>query len=496
MAIQYTPITYLGEQLVQRSGDHMVSVDMSEANLADRTKRIHPASLSVPNLKYMVTQVGHTLGVLSPVYFDATDGLWKGAIASDRDTLCTHVVVYVDGDEFLVAESGTFRITHGLALGYWFLSDTVAGALVDEPGMINNPVLHAMDADTLRVLNAGELVDTSRLDKSYEAASFNVIEGGTVTGDIASVQHDNDGQVLRVNEASGGLTVDFTFTGVESFNFISMHLRYVGGANHVWNIQLYNYTTADWDTIGETIGSQDELTWFNVSVPQFQNYLNAGEVKVRFYHLPNFIATHYVIFDYVAVVASITAASPTASSITVSAPVTPDYTAALQGNNLQQVTNKVAGLQDLTYRKLYEIEITDPIAFIDITKDLEGNDLDLKVGFKVSYYLLADVDATLISGIQINGITDSIYEFTNLGRNYLIYYGSRFGCSGGIHLTLNGKNPDIIFHYRGEYGTSQPGTITGAAYPMRIRQDIESITSFRLLTDGYLAGSKIVIYGA
>lgn len=188
-------------------------------------------------------------------------------------------------------------------------------------------------------------------------------------------------------------------------------------------------------------------------------------------------------------------AHPAKSILVDEAPV-PDYTAVALNDNLQQVTNKVAGLQDLTYRKLYEIELTDPIAFIDITKDLDGNDLDLRVGFKVSYYLLADVDGTYISGIQINGITDNVYEFSSLGRNYLIWYGSRFGSSGGISLNINGRQPDATFYYRCEYGTTQPGTITGNNASQRIRQNIQSVTSFRLLTDGCLAGSKIVIYGA
>lgn len=185
-----------------------------------------------------------------------------------------------------------------------------------------------------------------------------------------------------------------------------------------------------------------------------------------------------------------------ASNVIVSNPVTPDYTAPKVDDTMQDITNKVAGLQGLTYRKLYEIELTDPIAFIDITKDLDGNDLDLRVGFKVSYYLLTDTDKVLISGIQINGITDNVYEYTNLGRNFLMWCGSRFGSSGGISLNINGKNPDVIFHYRGEGGTTQPGAINGSASSQRICQNIQSVTSFRLLTAGYLAGSKIVIYGA
>ena len=185
-----------------------------------------------------------------------------------------------------------------------------------------------------------------------------------------------------------------------------------------------------------------------------------------------------------------------ASNVIVTNPVTPDYTAAVQGNNLQQVTNKVAGLQDLTYRKLYEAEITEPVSFIDITQDLEGNDLNLKVGFYISYNLFNDTDTINVSGVQINGITDNVYEFTSLGRNYLIYYASRFGTAGGIRLTLNGKQPDIIFYYRGEFGSTSPGTITGTYGSMRIIQDISEINSLRLLTGQLSVGSKFVIYGA
>jgi hypothetical protein len=176
---------------------------------------------------------------------------------------------------------------------------------VYDPANRAEPVAFESDLDDLRAITT-----------PYPAVSFEVIQGGAVTGTIEAVQNANDGNTLRVNESAGGLTVDFTFSGVQAFNVISLHMRYAGGANHQWEIQLWNYTTNGWDIKGETEGTQDYLTWFNIVVPEDNQFLNNGAVKVRFYHLPNFITAHFVLFDYVAVVATLTAASPaTATAI-------------------------------------------------------------------------------------------------------------------------------------------------------------------------------------
>jgi hypothetical protein len=169
---------------------------------------------------------------------------------------------------------------------------------VYDPANRAEPMAFESDLDDLRAITT-----------PYPAVSFEVIQGGAVTGTIEAVQNANDGNTLRVNESAGGLTVDFTFSGVQAFNVISLHMRYAGGANHMWEIQLWNYTTNGWDIKGETEGNQDYLTWFNIVVPEDNQYLNNGAVKVRFYHLPNFITAHFVLFDYVAVVATLTAAS-------------------------------------------------------------------------------------------------------------------------------------------------------------------------------------------
>jgi hypothetical protein len=169
---------------------------------------------------------------------------------------------------------------------------------VYDPTNRAEPVAFESDLDDLRAITT-----------PYPAVSFEVIQGGTVTGTIEAVQNANDGNTLRVNESAGGLTVDFTFSGVQAFNVISLHMRYAGGANHMWEIQLWNFLTNGWDVKGETEGNQDYLTWFNIVVPEDNQYLNNGAVKVRFYHLPNFITAHFVLFDYVAVVATLTAAS-------------------------------------------------------------------------------------------------------------------------------------------------------------------------------------------
>ena len=153
MAIEYIPISGLDEQLVQRAQDHMVSVDMSEANINDRTKRVYPQNLNVPNIKYVVTQAGHPFGVLSPVYYDTVLKIWQLAKADSLSTICTHVVGWVGGDEFILIEQGVVALVHGLDVGYWWLSDTTAGELVDAAPAIKNPVLLVLDANTLQVLD-------------------------------------------------------------------------------------------------------------------------------------------------------------------------------------------------------------------------------------------------------------------------------------------------------------------------------------------------------
>ncbi|NBK21798.1 MAG: hypothetical protein EOM68_07215 [Spirochaetia bacterium] len=374
MTLQYAAISNLDEQLVQRKGDHLVSVDMSEPVIEDRTKRIHPENVSIPNLKYMVTQVGHPFGVLSPVYFDATDGLWKGARANDRDTLCTHVVVYVDGDEFLVAEQGTFRITHGLALGYWFLSDTIAGALVDEPGVINNPVLYAMDAETVRVLSVGEVVSPTGGGASAQPVYLSVTDSD-VAG-YKTLSYDMDASTTEVAQSTAdaadvylyplGLNVDSLPSGPYYFQFKAKvnstagvtYLRVTAFVRDELGMET-DLFTADTDVITST-------SYMNVAVRVVEPAYLVGDTD-RFGIRVEAITTHaldktvtYQLGDgygaYITTPIALRhnllrgrneADSHPASAITVSDPVTPDYTAPQIGDTMQDVTNKMAGLQDL-----------------------------------------------------------------------------------------------------------------------------------------------------
>jgi len=162
--------------------------------------------------------------------------------------------------------------------------------------------------------------------KTFPVNSFTKQAGGTVTGAVTDIQTPNDGLTLRVNEAAGGLTVDFNFQNVTSFNLLSMHLRYAGGANHVWQIQLFNYVTQLFQSIGDTTGTQSDLTWFNIPISAEEQFISNGNVIVRFNHVSPFVSTHYLLVDYISLISTISV---------VNAPVTVDSTLEGKGTPLQ-----------------------------------------------------------------------------------------------------------------------------------------------------------------
>lgn len=108
-----------------------------------------------------------------------------------------------------------------------------------------------------------------------------------------------------------------------------------------------------------------------------------------------------------------------AAQITVSDPVTPDFTPAVQGNNLQQVTNKVAGLQD---KLIYSDILTENANSVEITQDKFGNPLAL-----TDFYLYVYHPAfSIASGLQltVNDLQTG-YDFRNaINTNAIILYQS------------------------------------------------------------------------
>jgi len=96
-----------------------------------------------------VSQVGHGFGILNSVYYE--NGTWLKAIASDGETLGTHIVIEVNGDSFKVANSGRVEVTaHGLTPDEFYFTDaTTAGSLTNTEPALSNPMLRVFDDNNI-----------------------------------------------------------------------------------------------------------------------------------------------------------------------------------------------------------------------------------------------------------------------------------------------------------------------------------------------------------
>ena len=97
------------------------------------------------------TQAGHGFSVGSAVYW--TGAVWALALSDAATTLGDGIVALVDGDDFIVAQSGYVEGLAGLTPGaIYYVSDTVAGDLSLTEGVVSNPILLALTATTGLVL--------------------------------------------------------------------------------------------------------------------------------------------------------------------------------------------------------------------------------------------------------------------------------------------------------------------------------------------------------
>ena len=130
------------------------------------------------NLEFTVTQASHGLAVQDAVR--VSSGSWIKAQADDIDTLATHVVIAVSGDDITLCSMGKVTLTaHGLTTDNWyFLSDITAGLLTSTAPDIQNPLLYVEDANTVHIVSYLP-VDTTSGGGSGGGGLSNIVEDTT-----------------------------------------------------------------------------------------------------------------------------------------------------------------------------------------------------------------------------------------------------------------------------------------------------------------------------
>lgn len=195
------------------------------------------------------------------------------------------------------ASSARFRFQTYPAGSHVTVCEFSGGSGTPFIGMYYNPIVDGCD---LTFANAGRIGWTKKTAASVSA--------GTV-GDLQTL---GDGNFHHTDEAAAtpGFSLTVGFTSIAAFNWVQIVGTYAG--THSVGIQLYNWTTATWDTFGAMdagvadVSTAGEYILGNHSffVPDDANYIgtggDAGKVNVRFHHTAAGNASHDLDLDVVA----------------------------------------------------------------------------------------------------------------------------------------------------------------------------------------------------
>jgi hypothetical protein len=138
------------------------------------------------------------------------------------------------------------------------------------------------------------------------ANSVTLSVGSTPASTVSDLQTAHDGNLYHIDEAGGvspAITLIVDFISVNAFNWVQIIGEYDGGATHAVNIEVYNWSTTNWDIFDSHDGVESGLTDHSFLVPDDTNYIgtggSAGQVRVRLNHTQNGNGAHDFDIDVV-----------------------------------------------------------------------------------------------------------------------------------------------------------------------------------------------------
>jgi hypothetical protein len=172
--------------------------------------------------------------------------------------------------------------------------------------------VHIYGGNTGQLLSTDNFGNLSFIDLptpntvSYTANSLIQTNGVYVSGNLWSTQvfgdyaSSNGSYVLTDGSGSApAWYITFDFINVVKFNRVVMNINYTQSSGHTIYVQLYNYLTSTWDSIGTYTGLGSYYA-FALEVIDETNYVNAGIVQLKLYHSNSGNITHQTNIDYIA----------------------------------------------------------------------------------------------------------------------------------------------------------------------------------------------------
>lgn len=289
----------------------------------------------------------------------------------------------------------------------------------------------------------------------YAPAAVAAITGSIVSGNVAAIASANDGSVLTVQEDVAGMTVDITFTGVDEFNNISAHIRYAGGAQHVWEWQLYNWLTAQWDVLGSTLGAQAYLTWLNLPTPVADAYIGpGGQVDLRWKHISAGNASHQLIIDYVGLVATLSGSGLPPEVTQVEAEAGTDV--GIRSWSVLRVWQAIAAKLGSILTTRGDILYRGAAGLARLPKGASGQVLTMGADDPAWAEVAAGGGSTLLTTVSLAGLGTVSIDLTpyplGVGEEYVIE--GSVTCSGGLWLRMNGVTTGTLGRTVSDFGAA------------------------------------------
>ena len=257
---------------------------------------LHQEILDIDLSPYATTAELSTASGILNSKIDTTSGTLQSEVNGKAPTIHTHDDRYYTEGEvdtisgaLNIAKENAFAKNTAFNKNYGTTADTVASGLhLHDDRYYTEAETDALIAQTI-----------------YTPSIVTLNTGTYVSGNVASVQTLSDSDVYRVREATGtpGYNIEFTISGVASFNRIWLRNYYEGSASHIVNVELYNTTTSGWDMHATYNGAMTTYQFIDVPIlDDVTKHIAAGVVRLRLWHIQSGSTSHYENIDFVAVV--------------------------------------------------------------------------------------------------------------------------------------------------------------------------------------------------
>jgi len=169
----------------------------------------------------------------------------------------------------------------------------------------NTEIKYQMSSDNGTIWNWYNGSSWEKITSNTKLASTVLVVDGTLdAGNLASLQAI-DGDSYNVSEISStpGYDIRMNFTSVTTPTGINLYSFEDCSVGHTVDMQLWNYSSSAWETIGE-IPSDSGFVWNNFSISDGTNFVSGGVTQLRKYFSDQGNVNHHHHIDYIEITQS------------------------------------------------------------------------------------------------------------------------------------------------------------------------------------------------